>query len=117
MQLDQYIADLLKDHDCVIVPDFGGFVANYASAKINATNNRFDPPFRKLSYNKYLVHNDGLLASYVSQKQEMEYEAALKNVREYVIYLKDELKEKKQVSIEKVGVLYQQANGTIRFEQ
>ncbi|MDP4934483.1 MAG: SPOR domain-containing protein [Salibacteraceae bacterium] len=117
MQLDQYIADLLKDHDCVIVPDFGGFVANYASAKINATNNRFDPPFRKLSYNKYLVHNDGLLASYVSQKQEMEYEAALKNVREYVIYLKDELKEKKQVSIEKVGVLYQQANGTFRFEQ
>jgi len=117
MQLDQYIADLLKDHDCVIVPDFGGFVANYASAKINATNNRFDPPFRKLSYNKYLVHNDGLLASYVSQKQEMEYEAALKNVREYAIYLKDELKEKKQVSIEKVGVLYQQANGTFRFEQ
>lgn len=117
MQIDQYIADLLKDHDCVIVPDFGGFVANYASAKINATNNRIDPPHRNISYNKYLVHNDGLLASYVAQKQELAYESALRNVRDYAIYLKDELKEKKQVSIEKVGVLYQQANGTFRFEQ
>lgn len=117
MQLDLYIAELLKDHDCVIVPDFGGFVANYAPAKINATNHRFDPPHRKISYNKYLVHNDGLLASYVAQKEALEYDAALRNVKAYTLYLKEELQAKKQVSIEKVGVLYQQSNGTFRFEQ
>lgn len=117
MKLDLYIANLLKDHDCVIVPDFGGFVANYSSAKINSINHKFDPPSRKISYNKYLIHNDGLLAAYVAQKEHEQYETALQSVKEYAVYLKEELKEKKQVSIEKVGVLYQQQNGTLRFEQ
>ena len=63
MKFDTYIAELLEEHDCVIVPDFGGFVANYAPANVNSINHRFDPPYRKISFNKLLVHNDGLLAS------------------------------------------------------
>lgn len=117
MHLDLYIAELLQNHDCVIVPDFGGFVANYASARINAANHRFDPPYRKISFNKYLIHNDGLLATYVAQKEALEYNAALKNVKAYTLYLKEALQDKKQISIDRVGVLYQLSNGTYRFEQ
>jgi hypothetical protein len=35
MELNKYISDLLRKHNCVIVPDFGGFVANYRSAVID----------------------------------------------------------------------------------
>ena len=117
MKLDQYIAELLEEHDCVIVPEFGGFVANYAPAKINAVNNRFDPPHRNISFNKFLVHNDGLLAAYVARKENEAYEAALHDIRNYSLYLRSELRTQKRVSIEKVGIVFMQADGTFRFEQ
>ena len=115
--LDHYIAELLEEHDCVIVPEFGGFVANYAAARINPVNNRFDPPHRKVSFNKLLIHNDGLLAAYIAQKEEERYEEALKDIKNYVLYLRSSLKEHQKVQIDKVGLLLKQADGTFRFEQ
>ncbi len=117
MNLDHYIADLLKDHDCVVVPNFGGFVANYAPARINPVNHRFDPPHRKVSFNKLLTHNDGLLASYVARKEQEQYEAGLKLVQEYALFLRSELKARKRVKLQKVGMLSLNADGSIRFEQ
>ena len=35
LQLDSHISYLLHEHDCVILPAFGGFVANYNSATID----------------------------------------------------------------------------------
>lgn len=117
MTFDHYISELLKDHDCVIIPDFGGFVGNYASARINPVNHRIDPPYRKISFNKLLVHNDGLLAAYVAQKEEEKFERALARIKNYAVYLKSELDSHHRIDIEKVGVLYKQADGTFRFEQ
>lgn len=117
MNLEHYIAELLEDHDCVIVPTFGGFIANYAPASINAINDRFDPPYRKLSFNKFLIHNDGLLAAYVAQKEQEKYEQSVERVKDYALYLKKELRDHKRVSINKVGIIYLQLDGTFRFEQ
>jgi len=117
LNLENYISELLENHDCVIVPAFGGFVANYAPASINPINDRFDPPYRKVSFNKFLVHNDGLLAAYVAQKEQEEYEKSLERVKNYALYLKKELKDHKRVSINKVGIIYLQQDGTFRFEQ
>lgn len=117
MNLENYIAELLENHDCVIVPAFGGFIANYAPASINAINDRFDPPYRKLSFNKFLVHNDGLLAAYVAQKEQEKYEESLERVKNYALYLKKELRDHKRISINKVGIIYLQLDGTFRFEQ
>ena len=33
--VSQYISDLLYTNDCVIVPNFGGFVGNRKSAELN----------------------------------------------------------------------------------
>ena len=37
---DPYINELLFDHDCVIVTDLGGFIANYRPASINPALHR-----------------------------------------------------------------------------
>lgn len=117
MNFDRYIAELLENHDCVIIPDFGGFVANYAPARINPVNNRFDPPHRKLSFNKFLTHNDGLLAAYVAKKEEESYETALKLTKEYALFLKSELKGEGKAKIDRVGMLSLNQDGSIRFQQ
>lgn len=92
-------------------------MANYAPARVNPVNHRFDPPHRKVSFNKLLIHNDGLLAAYVAQKENERYEEALSRVKDYVVYLKTELREQKKLELENVGILFQQADGTYRFEQ
>ena len=98
-KIDAYIAELLKSRDCVIVPEFGGFVGNYAKAKINPVSNRFDPPFRKVSFNKLLTHNDGLLASFVAQKEQEKFESSLSRLKDYTIVLKDELDKTKKIQL------------------
>ncbi|MEC7128457.1 MAG: SPOR domain-containing protein, partial [Bacteroidota bacterium] len=35
VQLTKYIVQLLHQHDCVIIPDFGGFVAQYKPATLD----------------------------------------------------------------------------------
>lgn len=75
MTLETYITDLLYRYDCVIVPNFGGFVANSKSAQIKT--NSFLPPFKQLTFNSLLQNNDGLLANYIASVDKMPYETAV----------------------------------------
>lgn len=116
MKLDQHISDLLHRYDCVIVPDFGGFLANYQPAKINSRTHTFSPPGKKVSFNKNLNSNDGLLASHIVQKYGVSYENALQSISNCVIDYQKELSSGKRVLIENVGVLYLDAFKNILFE-
>lgn len=85
MKLANYITDLLYRYECVIVPNFGGFVTNQKSARIS-NSNTFYPPYKQISFNSQLKDNDGLLANYISTKDGIAYECALN-------YLKFEVEE------------------------
>jgi hypothetical protein len=61
MQLNKQIIDLLFEHDCVIIPGFGGFVAQYSSASFEEISQSFVPPSKSILFNKNLINNDGLL--------------------------------------------------------
>ena len=52
MDITKYIKELLFLHDCVILPGFGGFVANYKSAKIDEIRNVFFPPSKDIGFNR-----------------------------------------------------------------
>ena len=41
--VEHYISNLLFLHDCVIIPKFGGFVANQRSAQLNKTTHSLSP--------------------------------------------------------------------------
>ena len=116
MKLDQHISDLLYRYDCVIVPDFGGFIANYQPAKINSRTHTFSPPAKKLSFNRNLKSNDGLLASQIVQQYGVSFEDALLSISNCVNNYKRELNSGKRVLIENVGVLYQDEGKNILFE-
>ena len=46
--ISKHIFELLYEHDCVIIPNFGGFVANYFPARLDELNNRVFPPSKHL---------------------------------------------------------------------
>ena len=80
MQLSKYISDLLYRYECVIVPGFGGFVSNKISSTVNEFTHTFSPPTKKLSFNRQLLNNDGLLANYISLSESISFEEAVSKI-------------------------------------
>ena len=78
--------NVLQKKDCVIIPDFGGFVANYLPARLDETSNRIFPPSKHLLFNKNLINNDGLLAHRISAEEGVSYESALEKLSESLTY-------------------------------
>ena len=48
LELSNYIEYLLAEHDCVIVPDFGGFVNQYRGASFSTDHKEILPPSKNI---------------------------------------------------------------------
>jgi len=116
LKLDKNISELLFRYDCVIVPDFGGFIANYKPAKINSRTNTFSPPSKQISFNSNLIVNDGLLANQIAQEFGVSYNEALVSIESCVQAYHSDINSGKRIVVEKVGVLYLDSNKKIIFE-
>jgi cell division septation protein DedD len=117
MDLKKCISELLKAHDCVIIPGFGGFIGNYAPAKIDPVHHTFSPPHKKLLFNINLNQNDGLLANHLAGSQRLDYTDACKRIGELVESWRHDLKSGKPCMIPEVGKLSMGREGNIQFEQ
>ncbi len=116
MELDLFIRELLFQHDCVIVPDFGGFVANYRPAYINYDLNTFSPPAKDISFNRSLTNNDGLLIGYISEKKGMSYVDTRKWVSSQVKEWKRKLEKGRKIEVKDVGVFQMGKDRNLLFE-
>ena len=92
MKLANYISDLLYRYECVIVPEFGGFVTNNKSAKIDKVHNTLHPPYKQITFNSHLINNDGLLVNYIASADKIPYESALNFIRFEIESWKEKLK-------------------------
>ncbi len=115
MKLSNYISDLLYRYECVIVPDFGGFVTNTQSAIISSYSKTFYPPRKQITYNSHLKNNDGLLANYIASVDKMPFEHAMNFIRFEVSEWRKELNET-DLFLEKIGKLSLDKNDAIIFE-
>ena len=105
MKIEFYIGTLLYQHDCVVIPGFGGFIANYTSACIHPVQNTFIPPSRQIMFNASLLHNDGLLATHIASEEGISFAFALNRIAEEVIAIHAELNSGKTVFLDGFGSL------------
>lgn len=115
IKIDLYISDLLYSYDCVVIPDFGGFVANYASAKIQPIQHKITAPSKQISFNKNLKSNDGLLSNYIAENQSLTYNEANDLIKSFVNQSIEGLNKGDKIKIEKVGTLYLDPERNIQF--
>lgn len=115
-KIDKHISNLLYDHECVIVPELGGFLTSYSHARIHPVQHTFSPPEKKIAFNVYLKQNDGLLANALAQEKQITYPAALKEIEVYVEKCRNELDSGRKFIIEEVGLLFRDVETNIRFE-
>lgn len=90
MLLYQCIQELLYQHECVTVPNFGAFLTRSRQASVSA-NGAFLPPRKEILFNRLLATNDGILAHYYAQKEGVSYEHALRAIEKEVSLWKKRL--------------------------
>lgn len=113
----KYISELLYHHECVIIPDFGGFVSNYESAHIDRGKNLFHPPRKKVLFNSWLNSNDGILANFIAQSEGISYKAAMSVIEKFTSSCIKKMDAEKKVRLQGIGLLFKDENGNIQFEQ
>ena len=114
MEISQYIKEILLLNDCVIIPGFGGFVANYKPATIE--NNQFFPPTKEIAFNNKLISNDGLLVNFISEAEGIDYFNAKQKLDSFVEETMLNLERNRNVYFEGVGYLHYDSRENLQFE-
>ena len=114
MEISQYIKELLLLNDCVIIPEFGGFVANYKPATIE--NNQFFPPTKEIAFNNKLISNDGLLINYISEAEGIDYFNAKQKLDSFVEETMLNLERNRNIYFDGVGYLHYDSRENLQFE-
>jgi len=114
VEINQYIKELLILNDCVIIPEFGGFIANYKPATIE--NNQFSPPSKEIAFNNKLISNDGLLVNYISDSEGINYFDAKQKLGSFVEETLLSLERNRNVYFEGVGYLHYDSRENLQFE-
>jgi nucleoid DNA-binding protein len=103
MYLDQHIAKLLEQHECVIVPDFGAFITNDRPCYINETEGKIYPSSKRLAFNPSLTFNDGLLINSISFSEKLTYQDVTDQVKKCVEQWKKTLSGKEKLLLIGIG--------------
>lgn len=114
--VEKHIKRLLQDHDCVIIPDFGGLITHYAPAKVHPVKHTFSPPSKRIAFNEKLKLNDGLLINTLIHAQNLKAEEGQQLVYNFVGHLKSELTSNKKFELKGVGIFRYNAEQKIEFQ-
>ncbi len=109
------VKELLLKHDCVIMPNFGGFVCNPENARIDQVSHIITPPARRVMFNQNLKSNDGLLVQTVAQNNGLTYSDALKAIDDIITEFKNKLELVNQIEIDAFGIFRLNAEANYVF--
>lgn len=115
MALESHLRTLLYDHDCVIIPEFGGFLTRYRPAHIHALQQTLVPPSKVLTFNRRLVSNDGLIAQEIMRREGVSFDQAMAHIQHRVAEMEMALASTQRVVLEGIGTFHADAAGTLQF--
>ena len=115
-ELKRHIEILLLSNDCVIVPEFGGFMAHHVDARYDGRDNMFLPPLRTIGFNPQLTMNDSLLALSYVEAYDISYPEALNRIADEVAEIKQTLENTGRFEFNDIGTIILNETGNYTFE-
>jgi hypothetical protein len=115
--VEEIICQLLLRHSCVVIPSFGGFVAQAIPASIDLEKGTIIPPSKHLLFNKNLISNDGLLTAEYATLNKITFDDSLTKISFFTSNLKSEINKGNKVELAKIGTFHLDAEKNICFEQ
>lgn len=115
-ELTKHIEALLVENDCVILPQFGGFVTNHSPARWMEEEQIFLPPYRTIGFNPQLKINDGLLVQSYMMTHDATYPEATRLAEAAIERLSQELYKEGLVELHGIGTLRRTIVGEYQFD-
>lgn len=114
--LSRHIEYLLLDHDCVIYPQLGAFIAKYVPSRWVDEEDLFLPPYRSISFNEMLKDGDDLFVSTLSKRYKITLDEARTLCADFLEFIHQELTANGSIDLGSIGILTQDPeNGKISF--
>lgn len=112
-----YIASLLYQHDYVVIPGFGGFVARKIPATFHENGFAIYPPRKEVIFNPDLTADDGLLVQKMAGELEMPLEKAAQLIHSETKDWTSQLKAGEGLFFDGLGIIKLNLNGKPEFTQ
>jgi hypothetical protein len=112
--INQHIKTLLSLHDCVIIPDFGGFIADYSPAVLS--EGAASIPSKDIMFNRNLTRNDGMLINAIIESSGVDYKRAQKIIVRDIEEMETQLRNGVDIVFEGVGSLRFDESGFLQFQ-
>ena len=109
--LAQYIEELIIKHECIIVPNLGGFLTYRDKAFVR--NNIFYAPTEHIRFNPLLTYHDGLLTEAYMRDRNIGYTEALNTIQADVEQIKKSLNNGNTFLLGRIGALSLSADNNI----
>ena len=108
--IERTIEQLLHRHECVILPDFGGFIVRESPCNFNASKDVIKPFAKHIFFNPHLVQNDGLLVSAIQKSESLTYNEALEYCKSAIEQIRIEIENNNNKSFGKLGTFHKGQN-------
>lgn len=115
MDISTHINTLIKFHECVVIPEFGGFISNYKSAKYDNQRNTFSPPSKEIVFNTKINKNDGLLINHLVDNERISYSEAHRVISNFVEQTWTRLYKGETIEMKNLGSFKLDRNGAVFF--
>ncbi|NDK54339.1 HU domain-containing protein [Pontibacter fetidus] len=112
----KHIKSLLYDHDCVIIPGFGGLITRYVPAVVHPVKHTITPPSKRVAFNEKLILTDGLLINTIAYHNGISTVDAQQLVAAFVNQANDQLKTDNRFELSDIGVFRYNAAHRLEFE-
>ena len=112
----QAIESLLLEHDCVIIPNFGGFVINVQDFKFDEKEAIIHPRKKSIAFNERLKSDDGILAMHIVKQHVISQKKAFESVAAFGKEMKDGLKNNQPFAFGNLGTFSLTEESKIVFE-
>ena len=111
----EHIEYLMTRYDCVVVPNWGAFIANYSAAHYNEDRSCWERPLRTIGFNANVSHNDGLLAQSLVRREGISYDEAMAFIADSVTTFRQQLSMDCEVSMGRLGYFRSSKGRYIEF--
>ena len=115
LSIIEHIEYLITCHDCVVVPGWGAFIANYDASRYDGQVGIMSRPRRTIGFNTNVSHNDGLLAQSLMRREGIGYNAAMKFIADSVTTFRQQLSMDSEVSMGRLGYFRRNEGRFIEF--
>lgn len=105
-EISEVISSLLYSHNCVIIPGFGGFVANYTPAHLQEDRLTVHPACKRIVFNASLINNDGLVLNAISEQLGITYNEAESKLEAFVQEISSKLNQYRNFEFKNLGTFY-----------